>query len=220
MVRQHVLRALLLSVMIGCSASETPEQRYTVQRGDTLFVLGNTYGVSVQQLKDWNKLDSDRIEVGQELIVGMNASQTAPQQRPAPRPSTRVRPKVQPTSAALQMPKPKPCLAGPRADELQDDAGYVGSTGLDADAIKSSLTPFLPNIHRCFSTTESVPTTTLLLDFRVGCDGQVTNIQVSSAGDWDSNLTDCVTGILRYTPFPAHALPDGEQFSYPIRLSQ
>ena len=118
------------------------------------------------------------------------------------------------------MPKPKPCLDGPDADELTSDDGYTGSKGIEPAVIKSTLDRFLPNINDCLLEHDTLPTTGLLLDFRVGCNGQVADIQVSSAGDWDSNLTDCVTGILRYTPFPAHALPDGERFSYPIRLSQ
>lgn len=41
----------------------------TIVSGDTLWDLGNTFGVSVQELMEWNQLTSDLIFVNQELIV-------------------------------------------------------------------------------------------------------------------------------------------------------
>ena len=34
-----------------------------------LFAIARTYNVTVQQLKEWNKLDSDNLKIGQEIIV-------------------------------------------------------------------------------------------------------------------------------------------------------
>lgn len=34
-----------------------------------LYAIARTYNVTVQQLKEWNKLDSDNLKIGQELIV-------------------------------------------------------------------------------------------------------------------------------------------------------
>ena len=191
---------------------------YTVVRGDTLYVIAKAHGVSVDDLKTWNALSSDLIEVGQELGIWPTAEEGTPSaaaSTPAPKRRTR-----QATATSLSMPKPKPCLSGPTLDAHIADEGFAGSEGLDALAIKTSLTDFLPRINSCFGDGTSVPHQELLLDFRVGCNGQVETIEVSSAGDWDSQMTDCVTSPLRYTPFPAHALPDGETFLYPIRLAQ
>ena len=44
---------------------------YRVRRGDTLGRIARRYGTTVRQLKRWNKLRSDRIYVGQRLIVGI-----------------------------------------------------------------------------------------------------------------------------------------------------
>lgn len=42
---------------------------YTVKKGDTLAKIADKYNVSVSDLKKWNKLKSDIIEIGQKLVV-------------------------------------------------------------------------------------------------------------------------------------------------------
>jgi len=42
---------------------------HTVQAGETLFRIARQNGVSAQQLRQWNNLKNDVIEVGQQLIV-------------------------------------------------------------------------------------------------------------------------------------------------------
>ncbi|MBG9979754.1 LysM peptidoglycan-binding domain-containing protein [Facklamia sp. DSM 111018] len=49
---------------------EQPEREtYVVQAGDSLWVIANKFGVSVNDLKEWNNLESNFIQIGQELIV-------------------------------------------------------------------------------------------------------------------------------------------------------
>lgn len=43
---------------------------HEVVPGETLFRLSRTYGVKVGQIKDWNGLTDNLIEVGQQLVVG------------------------------------------------------------------------------------------------------------------------------------------------------
>lgn len=43
---------------------------HTVAKGETLYGISKEYGVSVQNLKDWNQLEDNIIHVGQKLIVG------------------------------------------------------------------------------------------------------------------------------------------------------
>ncbi len=43
---------------------------HEVTRGETLFRLSRTYGVEVDQIRQWNTLPDDLIEVGQQLVVG------------------------------------------------------------------------------------------------------------------------------------------------------
>ena len=42
---------------------------YTVVKGDTLYRISRTYGVTVEQLKRWNNLTDNIIGIGQRLIV-------------------------------------------------------------------------------------------------------------------------------------------------------
>lgn len=43
---------------------------HEVKPGETLFRLSRQYGVNVDTIKQWNNLQDDLIEVGQQLIVG------------------------------------------------------------------------------------------------------------------------------------------------------
>ena len=42
---------------------------HVVQAGETVFRIARQNGVSVQQIRQWNNLKNDVIEVGQQLIV-------------------------------------------------------------------------------------------------------------------------------------------------------
>ena len=42
---------------------------HEVQPKEGLYSIAKKYGVSVQQIKDWNKLTSDNLSIGQQLIV-------------------------------------------------------------------------------------------------------------------------------------------------------
>ena len=45
------------------------ENIYIVKSGDTLYSIANKYGMSVQELKDLNKLTSNNLSIGQQLVV-------------------------------------------------------------------------------------------------------------------------------------------------------
>ena len=64
--------------------------RYVVKRGDSLEKIGKQYGVSVKQLKIWNKLRSTTIGLGQDLVIHTDASLLAlsPKKNPGKMPDT------------------------------------------------------------------------------------------------------------------------------------
>jgi LysM repeat protein len=43
---------------------------HVVKPGETLFRISRRYGITVDNIKKWNRLPDDIIEVGQKLIVG------------------------------------------------------------------------------------------------------------------------------------------------------
>jgi LysM repeat protein len=43
---------------------------HVVSQGETLYSIANAYNISVSDLKEWNRLESNIIGIGQELIVG------------------------------------------------------------------------------------------------------------------------------------------------------
>jgi membrane-bound lytic murein transglycosylase D len=42
---------------------------HTVEAGENLFRIGQKYGVTVEEIKKWNKLPDNNIKVGQKLII-------------------------------------------------------------------------------------------------------------------------------------------------------
>ncbi|RLD26080.1 MAG: hypothetical protein DRI54_03555 [Bacteroidetes bacterium] len=49
---------------------------YTVRSGDVLGIIAQRYGVRVSSIKQWNNLYSDRINIGQELVIYVSKSKT------------------------------------------------------------------------------------------------------------------------------------------------
>ncbi|WP_010531499.1 3D domain-containing protein [Lentibacillus jeotgali] len=61
---------------ISIDGSNENNGTYKVQKGDTLYDIGNEFGVSVNELKAWNNLQSDIIIAGQQLATeGSNVEQ-------------------------------------------------------------------------------------------------------------------------------------------------
>lgn len=52
----------------------TGYEYYTVKKGDTLYSIANKYGLSVNELKDYNNLNNNSLSIGQKLIVGETTS--------------------------------------------------------------------------------------------------------------------------------------------------
>lgn len=191
----------------------SPETVYVVVKGDTLFEIGQAHGVSVAELKQWNNLRSDTIEIGQQLIIRTGTApptrhgtgRATSKRQPPPRvPTGRVRPTA------------KPCLAAPTGDDLGEE-GFVGSNGLSEAQIREAMNAALPEVLPCIG--EHSPRESLDLEITVACTGLVDRIAVASSGDWPGPVAECVVSTLRAASFPNHDLPDGETFAYPLRFS-
>lgn len=186
--------------------------RYTVIRGDTLGEIAAAHGVTVAELRDWNGIEGDLIEVGDILLVHSSVAGPAPTKTKPKRRSAKPAPADGGT--ALAMPAAKACLAGPSGDGLADDAA-VASAGLSHGQVKASMDAFLPITLRCVPQGTSGRMQTKI---RVGCNGLVDLVEVESSGLPDE-VTACVQETLAFAEFPAHDLPDGELFQYPLTFS-
>ena len=58
-----------LVIPITASRRLTPGQRYTMRRSDTLVTVADRFGVTVEQLRSWNHLSSNRVAAGRSLYV-------------------------------------------------------------------------------------------------------------------------------------------------------
>jgi cell wall-associated NlpC family hydrolase len=71
-MKKHLITAAmatgLLFTAFGASAS-ADGNTYTVQSGDTLWKISQTYHVTVNQLKEWNQLSTDAIYINQNLSI-------------------------------------------------------------------------------------------------------------------------------------------------------
>ena len=62
-------RLLLQPVAKDKSKSASPVKKHTVTAKEGLYSIAKKYGVTVDQLREWNNLGDDRLSIGQELIV-------------------------------------------------------------------------------------------------------------------------------------------------------
>ncbi|TAH24060.1 MAG: LysM peptidoglycan-binding domain-containing protein [Cytophagales bacterium] len=51
------------------------KQIHTVRKGQTIYKIASIYNVSINQLKQWNKLKSNRLKLGQKIVVFKPAAQ-------------------------------------------------------------------------------------------------------------------------------------------------
>lgn len=193
--------------------------KHTVVRGDTLGEIASTYDVTVDQLRAWNHISGDLIEVGDVIVVYGDAPI---QQAVGQVHKTRTRPKSssprqKDTTAptALRMPAAKPCLSGPTGDGLADE-GAVASAGLSYEQLKHAMDAFVPHTLRCLPRGGSGRVHTRI---RVACNGRVDLVEIESSSGLSADVTACVQDTLRYAAFPAHDLPDGELFEYPLTFN-
>lgn len=204
---------LLVQLLPGCEVDDTPDPEvHVVVRGDTLSKIARARGCTVDQLRGWNGIEGDLIDVGQQLAWFPDRCTGAA--APAPRERAPARPA--PSAAGLTMPPEKPCLEGPDPDGVGEH-GMAASEGLSQAQASKALGGFVHHVLPCID--GASPTTALDLELVVACTGRVAEVRVDSRGDWPAGVADCVADTLRYTPFPAHGLPDGDLVRYPLRYT-
>ncbi|MCB9678753.1 MAG: LysM peptidoglycan-binding domain-containing protein [Alphaproteobacteria bacterium] len=214
-----MLLALLLS---ACSFFEPAPADIVVivEKGDTLGEIAKEHGVTVAQLKAWNGLTSDLIEIGQQLVIHADGEPpvVASLKKATKRTQGAVSTGTGDERPRLMMPSAKKCLGGPSLDDLTEDEGSLASSGLGENEVRASMNAFLPNVSPCLRMLEGNPSGALTLAITVGCNGLVDHVAVEGTDDWPAPAASCIVETLAYAPFPAHDLPDGDTFVYPLRM--
>ncbi|MEQ1568704.1 MAG: LysM peptidoglycan-binding domain-containing protein [Myxococcota bacterium] len=129
-------------------------------------------------------------------------------------------PQIPTTPVALPRvtkPAPKRCLADGGATVISDN-GTVSSTGLTVGQINASMGQISRYTVRCFPS-GSKGTYGMVVALTVGCDGTVSNVFLVDSGVIPVNVTNCVTKTLAAAGFPAHGVPGGVEFEYPMKFS-
>jgi hypothetical protein len=130
---------------------------------------------------------------------------------PAPAPAPREERPTRP-----RRPAPKRCLG---VAEVEGDHGMAASEGLSAEEVSASMGSVFPRIARCVAAGSASPSGALLVRVHVSCRGTVDRVQVLDPADWPAEVVKCATERVRWAEFPAHGLPDGDIFEFPLSWS-
>jgi LysM repeat protein len=241
-----VLACVVVAVLIWRPAPTAPPPTAIVRSGDTLGRLARKHDVSVADLRAWNDIDGDLIQVGDSLRIGPKPPSMTVFARlrsrwrdPAPTPEavtvepapsvarTRTRAVAAPQSspeegdaprvwAPLSLPPAKPCL-DPYAVGADGDRGVGRSIGLDPDQVRAGVDAFQAQTLRCADEHPDAGGD-ILLELAIGCDGRVLRVEVVDDGVGVPGYATCVADVMKHASFPAHAR-DEVVTRVPLRFS-
>jgi hypothetical protein len=115
----------------------------------------------------------------------------------------------------LSMPRPESCMT---IEGDPDEGEFVLADGLNEMQIRRALDPILPHALKC-KPDEGVDMVRLRFGINVGCNGVVDNVWVDDDDGQSASYVECVSSVLAYADFPAHDMPDGMDFEYPVTVS-
>jgi LysM repeat protein/lipoprotein-anchoring transpeptidase ErfK/SrfK len=123
----------------GATAPGTPEPRpreYEVKKGDVLTHIGRRYGITAQQLKEFNGLTKDTIQVGQ--ILKIPTMEEVMAMKPAPAPKEEARKKEE--DASQPQPPKAPAMLPPGQEDLLMQI-YLDREGYSCGSIDGNAGP-------------------------------------------------------------------------------
>jgi LysM repeat protein len=125
-------------------ADNSQGQKYTVVAGDSLYLIANRFGTTVDKLMSINKLTNYNLYVGQQLIV---AGETNQQPQPAPQQPTPTPDKVSwqiPTGVALHYVKSGDTLGGIAQKYGSSVKAIIETNHLNNQLITPEMPLFVP----------------------------------------------------------------------------
>ncbi len=103
---------------------------HTVVAGEGLYSISKNYGVTVEEIKQWNNLSSNAIDVGQVLVVKKgDAAKSAPNKKSTPKSAVTMNAKT-PPSTAVNHPKKIITPSTTTPHSRKEEAGVVSLTVL------------------------------------------------------------------------------------------
>ena len=126
------------------SAEGSSKQSHTVQKGETLYAISKMYGMSVDEVKKINALNSNAVAVGQKLKVNALSKSVIPVQQEIVKASTEVK-TVNENETKEIVVKPSPAVA-PK-EEIKETAKEITSTPVVVESTKSTDTTELPKVY-------------------------------------------------------------------------
>jgi beta-N-acetylhexosaminidase len=99
-----------------------PARTHTVVSGDTLFGVAQTYGVTIQQLQEWNNMKGTTLRIGQSIIVSTAAQTPEPAMAPPVPEETQVVPDESPVVSDETPAEPEAPAPADNQPETPDSA--------------------------------------------------------------------------------------------------
>lgn len=79
-----IFTVVVMLLFMSATAFAQSQETYTVKNGDTLYNISKRLNVTISELQEWNDLDNNEIELGQELIYYRNEEMnSAPEELPS-----------------------------------------------------------------------------------------------------------------------------------------
>ena len=128
------------------------KQSHTVQKGETLYAISKMYGMSVDEVKKINGLNSNAVAVGQKLKVNTLSKSVIPVQQEIVKSSTEIKTVNENESKEIVV-KSTPVVT-PK-EEVKETVKEITSTPVIVESTKSTDTTELPKVYNNPGTSRS-----------------------------------------------------------------
>ena len=124
------------------------KQSHTVQKGETLYAISKMYGMSVDEVKKINGLNSNAVAVGQKLKVNALTKSAIPVQQEIVKASTEVKTVNENESKEIVVKSTPPVTPKEEVKEsVKEPVKEVTSTPVIVESTKSTDTTELPKVY-------------------------------------------------------------------------
>ncbi len=112
------------------AAGNTLKMTHTVAPGETLFSISKTYGVSIDQIKSWNGLQSNELKVSQVIYVAQPMFQPGTESTKTPTTTTTT-----PTTQTVQVVRQDPVNTTPTVNPTAGSPVKISESVLGTDEV-------------------------------------------------------------------------------------